>query len=151
MAKESIRRKNCWLDLIVGTFTLLLPVLLSVSASAKHSENFFQKRLCAGMEQERWLSRAKARVDCVNDTHAIEVEFARKYKQAIGQALLYASEMDLKPGVILVCVKEDGNCLRYGLLAEKTLARWHINSTVWKCGPVSLALADCLRVEITGN
>lgn len=42
------------------------------------------------------------RVDCLLRDHAVEVEFAPKWAEAIGQALYYAQSTDRKPGVLLV-------------------------------------------------
>ncbi len=42
------------------------------------------------------------RVDVQTDTYAIEVEFAHKWKQAIGQALYYGMETNLQPGIVLI-------------------------------------------------
>ena len=38
------------------------------------------------------------RVDLLTDTHAIEIEHAQNWKEAIGQALHYARLTDNKPG-----------------------------------------------------
>jgi|GEM_PF-2469669 len=132
----------------VALGTALLVTGSFAGAYAESKEEFFRQRLCAGMKQERYLQHARSYVDCVSDTHAVEVEFANKFKQAIGQALHYAEQLKLKPGIILVCVEKDENCLRHGLLTESALAYWRIPATIWKCGPVSLTLADCQRVEI---
>lgn len=42
------------------------------------------------------------RVDIQTDIHAIEVEFAHKWKQAIGQALWYAHQTNLEAGIVLI-------------------------------------------------
>jgi hypothetical protein len=42
------------------------------------------------------------RVDILTDTHAIEVDYARNYRAAIKQALQYAAETKLKPGLALI-------------------------------------------------
>ncbi|MBK8086383.1 MAG: hypothetical protein IPK28_22600, partial [Devosia sp.] len=41
--------------------------------------------LCAGFEMEVRLER-QGRADCVSSTHAIEVEWADKWKEGVGQA-----------------------------------------------------------------
>ena len=41
------------------------------------------------------------RCDVLTETHAWEVEWVAKYKEAPGQALLYASLFNKKPGIIL--------------------------------------------------
>ena len=43
-----------------------------------------------------------ARVDIVTDTFAIEVDFAEKWSQSVGQALYYADKLNKKAGILLV-------------------------------------------------
>ena len=43
-----------------------------------------------------------SRCDVVTNTHAYEVEWLHKYKEAPGQALLYASLLNKNPGIILL-------------------------------------------------
>ena len=53
-----------------------------------------------------------SRVDCLTDEYAIEVEFAYKWKESIGQALFYAVKTGKKPGVVLILEKKtDGRYL----------------------------------------
>lgn len=40
--------------------------------------------------------------DCMTGTHAIEVDFARKWYEGVGQALHYARMSGLRPGLLLV-------------------------------------------------
>ena len=48
------------------------------------------------------------RCDILTDTHAIEVDFADKWAEAIGQSLNYAMQTGKKAGIVLV-LKERGN------------------------------------------
>ena len=43
-----------------------------------------------------------SRVDVLTDQYAIEVEWVKKWKESIGQALYYAAAFGRKPGVILL-------------------------------------------------
>lgn len=47
------------------------------------------------------------RVDVVTESHAIEVEFSAKWKQAIGQALWYALQTGKAAGIVLVLEDEE--------------------------------------------
>ena len=63
-----------------------------------------------------------ARCDVLTDTHAWEVEWVAKYKEAPGQALLYASLFNKKPGIILLSKrlpKDDVYYLRCAVICEK--------------------------------
>jgi hypothetical protein len=54
------------------------------------AERFYQERFCAGMDLEVRLGQQR-RADCLDDTHAIEVDFHDKWKEAIGQSLAYSA------------------------------------------------------------
>ena len=67
------------------------------------------------------------RVDIVTDTFAIEVDFAEKWSQGVGQALYYAEKLNKKAGILLVV---------NGRLDEKYVRRLMMvainhNITVW--------------------
>lgn len=55
----------------------------------------------------------KSRVDILTKTHAIEVEWAPKWKEAVGQSLYYAALTEQKPGIILLCKKTPEDRLAY--------------------------------------
>lgn len=44
----------------------------------------------------------RTRVDCLTATHAVEVDFAYKWAEAVGQALYYSRATSLRPGVLLI-------------------------------------------------
>ena len=54
-----------------------------------------------------------ARCDVLTDTHAWEVEWMKKYNQAPGQALLYASLFNKRPGIILLSRKGERDSIYY--------------------------------------
>lgn len=43
-----------------------------------------------------------SRVDCLTSTYAIEVDFAEKWAEGIGQSLYYSLESGKKPAVLLI-------------------------------------------------
>ena len=49
----------------------------------------------------------KSRVDILTDSEAIEVEWSKKWKESIGQSLLYSIETNREPGVILLSRGDD--------------------------------------------
>ncbi len=69
-----------------------------------------------------------SRADCVTDTHAYEVEKARKFKDAIGQSLHYARHTGLKPGIVLIIEKDSD--YRYAFELSETLRRWDLDIDV---------------------
>ncbi|MDQ6961482.1 MAG: hypothetical protein Q9M28_02980 [Mariprofundaceae bacterium] len=52
-------------------------------------------------ETEQVLSD-RTRCDCITDSHAIEVDFAKKWAEAIGQSIHYARLTDKKAGILLI-------------------------------------------------
>ena len=44
----------------------------------------------------------KTRVDCLTSSYAIEVDFASKWAESIGQSLHYSIKTDKKAGVLLI-------------------------------------------------
>lgn len=54
-----------------------------------------------------------ARCDVLTDTHAWEVEWMYKYNEAPGQALLYASLLNKKPGIILLSRNKERDSIYY--------------------------------------
>lgn len=80
-------------------------LLLSLPASlqAKESESYYQSVFCThqgGVVE--YVLPDKTRVDCLTDEEAIEVDFAPKWAEAIGQSLLYARMTNKKPAVLLI-------------------------------------------------
>ena len=71
------------------------------------------------------------RVDIVTDEYAIEVEWARKWKNAIGQALWYGLQTNKKPGIVLIMRSK--NDYRYGIMLQSALdyAGLHDKIKVW--------------------
>ena len=75
----------------------------AVEAKRKHLEVFYQKKYCSKVSGEIEVRLAdRTRVDCLTDTHAIELDFADKWAEAVGQSLHYASLTGKKAGIILI-------------------------------------------------
>ena len=82
-------------------------LLLSLQAKNLHKEKVYQEHFCkefGGITEYRL--KDKTRVDCLIDTHAIEVDFAKKWAESIGQSLYYASQTSRKPAVLLIMEDE---------------------------------------------
>lgn len=84
---------------------LMILLVLSLSLQAKN-ERYYQKLFCdkIGGKIEYRLSDG-TRIDCLTDTHAIEVDFARKYAESVGQSLHYSIMTNRKAGVYLIIKK----------------------------------------------
>lgn len=107
-------------------------ILWAILAAHVHPEAYYQQQWCD--EQKgvmEYVLDDRSRVDCLTETHAIEVEFAPKWKESIGQALFYGIKTGKKPGVVLIIEKDsDGKYLdRLKIVGEK------YGIDIWKVTP----------------
>lgn len=69
----------------------------------KALEKVYQAQWCAERGgQLEVVYPDRSRCDCETKTHAVEVEFAYKWKEAVGQALLYWKLSGKLPGILLI-------------------------------------------------
>ena len=74
----------------------------------KRDEKYYQTKMCSEFGgKTEYVLFDKARVDCLTSEYAIEVDFAKKWAEGIGQALYYAEVTKKKPAVALIV--EDGD------------------------------------------
>lgn len=72
-------------------------------------ENDYQRYWCAKHHGElEYRLGDGARVDCLTGDYAVEVEYAHKWAEAIGQSLYCARMTGKKPAVVLI-IREDGD------------------------------------------
>lgn len=93
--------------------TALLLLFPAIAFGKIHSERDYQMRWCeaAGGAVEVVLPD-RTRVDCLTLTHAVEVDFAPKWAEAIGQALYYSFATGKRPGILLIMEgRDDGRFL----------------------------------------
>lgn len=57
---------------------------------------------CAGQGEDEVELANKTRVDCLTPTHAIEADWTKKWYEAIGQSLYYASLTGKRAGILLI-------------------------------------------------
>lgn len=78
-------------------------ITLVLQAKHLHKEKIYQEHFCkqfGGITEYRLKDRT--RVDCLLDDYAIEVDFAQKWAESIGQSLYYASQTSRKAAVLLI-------------------------------------------------
>ena len=85
---------------------LLLTILLlsqPVFAAHVHPEKYYQSKWCSANQgiQEYVLSD-KTRADCVTSQYALEVDFAPKWAESVGQSLYYSLKTGKQPAVLLI-------------------------------------------------
>ena len=121
--------KKRWL-LIIAVLAFLLPQLCFADSGRK-SERHYQKIWCdlhSGAMEVRLDDGSRA--DCVTADYAVEVDFERKWSEAIGQSLWYAEQTGLKPAIVLV-MDNLGDTKYYDKL-RKILGYVEIPIALWK-------------------
>ena len=99
---------------ILIIFALLLASLTSYSQLPKQLEKYYTNKFASIIKgkTQQYIPLNKRYVDIVTDTLAIEVEFANKFLESIGQSLDYAVLLNKKPCILLIVNgKNDENYL----------------------------------------
>jgi hypothetical protein len=102
--------------------SLILALIFGCSSTVKKHERFYQRELCNNLNGVmEYRLEDKTRVDCITDEYAIEVDFAKKWAESIGQSLFYAKMSGKKPavGIIINSEKESRYLKRLNLIADK--------------------------------
>ena len=76
----------------------------------KKNEKYYQTQMCNHLEGEmEVVLHDKTRVDCLTDEYAIEVDWAKKWAEGVGQSIYYAEITKKKPaiGLIMANTKTD--------------------------------------------
>ena len=82
---------------------LLLIILASSLLSAKQSERYYQTQYADKIGgRTEVVMKDGTRCDIVTSTHAIEVDFAKKWAEAIGQSLNYSLNTGKRAGIALI-------------------------------------------------
>lgn len=77
------------------------------------NEKDYQATLCSqlgGIMEYRLQDGS--RVDCLTDEYSIEVDFSKKWKEAVGQALYYGIETNRQPAIAVITNGKDDNYLK---------------------------------------
>ncbi|MGI9278682.1 MAG: hypothetical protein ACR2PX_03510 [Endozoicomonas sp.] len=115
-------------------FAILSSHLLLSTASAGEPELWYQKVWCEGKggEVEARLEDGR-RVDCITNSHAIEMDFANKWPEAIGQSLDYAMLTKKQAGIVLILKKSADQ--EYWDRLQLVIKHYQLPVTTWKLGP----------------
>lgn len=99
--KKVISLVALWIVLLVVTLCLLATT--PAHAAHQYLEKQYQTQWCLSIGGvTEFVLDDKTRVDCLTAEYAIEVEFAPKKFEAIGQTLFYAIQTNRKPGILLI-------------------------------------------------
>jgi len=125
-------------------FVFIALSLLLPAKKRKHLEKYYQQwwASCRGGSITNRLSNGR-KPDIIFGEYVIEVDFADKYPEALGQALQYSQMTKMKAGIVLIvedmekqgrCVKELEDIIWYHCLYGKVTV-WVINATddhIWE-------------------
>jgi len=90
-------------NLLMKIFFLLLLSFSFGFGKHLHYEKFYQKIFCNKMGGVlEYKLNDGSRIDCLTKTYAIEVDFASKWAESIGQSLYYSLMSDKKAAVLLI-------------------------------------------------
>lgn len=104
----------------------------------RQPESFYRNAWCRAHHGEAEVELPAGRVgsagnvprcDCLTATHAVEVDRARFWQAALGQALYYAALTNRDPGLVLV-VETDTDRERLRQL-QSVIDRYHLPVQVW--------------------
>ena len=100
----------------------------------KENEAWYQAVWCESLGGEpEYRLDDRSRVDCLTPDYAVEMDFASKWREAIGQALHYARKTNREAGIVLV-LKQSTDQLYFNEL-HKTLEYYQLPVKLWQLGP----------------
>lgn len=109
--------------IIVCLSVLVLIGFTVAFAGEKEETQRLAPKYKADQEVRLWDA---TRVDLLSETHAIEVDYAPKWAEAIGQSAYYALVSKKKPGIILL-VKDVKKERRYVYRCQTVCAKYDID------------------------
>ncbi len=81
----------------------LLLVSYSVHAARNHHEKWYQEQWCQEHNGKMEVQmKDSTRCDCVTETHAIEMDFADKWYESVGQSTNYSIQTGKRAGIVLI-------------------------------------------------
>jgi len=117
------------MNIYVYILTGLLFYSVSLFAEAKWLEKDYQAHWCKG--EVEVVLEDKSRVDCIQDGYAIEIDWAKKWAEAISQSLFYSVKTGLKPGILLIYGPDDWRHLIRFWTVRGHLKQQGIDVRVW--------------------
>ncbi|MCP3875223.1 MAG: hypothetical protein GY699_18975 [Desulfobacteraceae bacterium] len=103
---------------------IFFPILAQAQSSEKDYAQLIHREFGGHME----VGVPSGRVDILTNEYAIEVDWANKWKEAIGQALWYGQQTLRKPGIVLI-LKKPGD-LKYAIQLNSTLEHFQLSDKI---------------------
>jgi hypothetical protein len=99
--------------------TLILIFLFANSCLAQNEAWYIESINQSHFGGRTEVSMTGGRADIVDDNYAIEVEFANKWKDAIGQSLWYGLQLERQPGIVLIMKTIQDR--KYGIMLQSAI------------------------------
>ena len=127
-----MRKKN--LQIFFGTlFTIVVFVISffeepskevevkNTHSKTKQHERYYQTIMCNELGGKiEYVLKDRTRVDCLTNEYAIEVDWAKKWAEGVGQSLYYAEMTNKKPAIALIVGSNDQRYIkRVEVLSKK--------------------------------
>jgi len=121
------------IDLVLIVITVFILIFVALLKEAQALERDYQIEWCDLFNGEmEFVLPDRARVDCVLPEYAIEFDFGKKWAESIGQSIFYASQLNKRPGIVLI-MRSEKDCKYLNRLRE-TVAFGGLGITVWQVG-----------------
>jgi hypothetical protein len=105
----------------------------SVYAERNHPEKWYQTEWCQEQSGKAEVSlEDQTRCDCVTDTHAVEVDFADNWYEAVGQSTHYSLVAKRRAGILLILESPDDR--RYWERLNRLINNYDLPIDVWTIG-----------------
>jgi len=105
----------------INKLLIITILFLFSSCGVKKNEKYYQVKMCNQLDgQLEYILFDRSRVDCLTKEYAIEVDWAKKWAEGIGQSLYYAEVTNRKPAIGLIMGEKDEKFLkRLKLVTDK--------------------------------
>lgn len=104
---------------LISTALILFTGCFSTK-DVKKNEKYYQTIFCDKLNGiMEYKLKDKTRVDCLTDEYAIEVDWAKKWAEAVGQSLYYAHSTNRKPSIALIVSSEDERFIKRAMILSK--------------------------------
>ncbi len=103
----------------------------------KFQESDYRDYICSKLNGEiEHVLDDGSRVDCLTEANAIEVDWAKKWSEAIGQALYYSSKTGKQAGIVLI-ISEPGERRHLEKIKQVALSK-NLDIKLWTIQPDAL-------------
>ncbi len=117
-----------WIFFILG-----ISIPSQALAKKEHNEWLYQKQWCMDNSgRVEVVLPDKTRYDCLTDTHAVKFEFAKKWAEALGQALYYSIQTGKNAGIVLILEYDQDK--KYWIRLNTTIRHFNLPIDVWNMG-----------------